>query len=293
MKIYKLDIDAAQPTNQVVQMQQNTAGVLSVNVTKNGDYIRNLSCQMFDGETEISACSAGDKGFKLDIGDTPKHYTVKATATPIECSNEYIASYASGTRVFPFTLNVLQLKAGTYKQDEFLNIVDKFGGIMGSIISLSAASGSDHSLYANFDSIFMQKVAGVGQTLTFRFNDSSLPSDATLSVFQDCVFTKNQSVKTSNKNTVVISSDTYPAVGYYVNYQADTLVKPSPNANAFSEIDILPTEAGFQTLSADSFTTESFTLSGVTYVPTTLSVDGVEYTVLAAPVETPSETVEG
>jgi len=84
-----------------------------------------------------------------------------------------------------------------------------------------------------------------------------------------------------------ISSFTYPAIGYYVNYQADTLIKPSQNANAFSEIEVLPTEAGFQTLSADNFTTDSFTLSGVTYVPTTLSVDGVEYSVLAAPVETP------
>jgi len=97
MKIYKLDIDAAQPVNQIVQMQQNTAGVLSVNVTRNGGYIRNLSCQMFDGETEISACSAGDKGFKLDIGDTPKHYTVKATATPYECSAAYVAKRGSGS----------------------------------------------------------------------------------------------------------------------------------------------------------------------------------------------------
>ena len=94
MKIYKLDIDAAQPTNQVVQMQQNTTGILNVNVTKNGEYIRNLSCQMFDGDTEISG---DDNGFKLDIGDTPKHYTVKATATPVECSaTTYVGG--SGTK---------------------------------------------------------------------------------------------------------------------------------------------------------------------------------------------------
>ena len=97
MKIYKLDIDAAQPANQVVQMQQNTTGVLSVNVTKNGDYIRNLSCQMFDGDTEISG---DDNGFKLDIGDTPKHYTVKATATPVECSAQYMVKNGT-TRLGP------------------------------------------------------------------------------------------------------------------------------------------------------------------------------------------------
>lgn len=67
----------------------------------------------------------------------------------------------------------------------------------------------------------------------------------------------------------------------------DTLIKPSTNANAYSEQDILPTEADFAQLSADNFT-----LSGVTYVPTTLSVDGVVYTVLAAPVETPEPPAE-
>lgn len=116
-----------------------------------------------------------------------------------------------------------------------------------------------------------------------------LPQDTLISVDGHVEIIQEMQVK---QQGLQISSYTYPAVGYYVNYQSDTLVKPSPNANAFSEIEVLPTEAGFQTLSADSFTADSFTLSGVTYVPTTLSVDGVAYTVLAAPVETPEETPE-
>lgn len=291
MKIYKLDVNVAQPINKVVQMQQNSTGVLSIDMSNNGEYIRNLSCQMFDGEVEIPV---NDKGFKLDIGNAPKHYMVKATATPVECTEEYIASYTPGTRSFPFNLNVLQLKAGTYRQDEFLPLVDKFGvdSGMAVVIILSAGTGVDPNSIANFSDIRIMKTNTARPLYFMPKKGDALPPDAILSVYQDCVFYNQQHVKTTNKNTVVLSSDTYPAVGYYVDYQTDTLIKPSTNADAFSEETILPTEADFAQLSTDSFT-----LSGVTYVPTTLSVDGVEYSVLAA-VQTPSpepeeETTEG
>lgn len=277
MKIYKLDIDAAQPTNQVVQMQQNTAGVLSVNVTKNGNYIRNLSCQMFDGETEISACSAGDNGFKLDIGDTPKHYMVKATATPYECSASYVAKRGSGS-ASPKALAQIQLETGIYRQDEFNNVAFQLG---------DANTGSTKHLYVHNDDVgnVNFKYVLLKPWITDRpvgfYDDQNniIPEDELIIVTAP---TRVMTTGYTGRTGFAISSFTYPAVGYYVNYQADTLVKPSPNANAFSEIDILPTEAGFQTLSTDSFT-----LSGVTYVPTTLSVDGVAYSVLAAPVQTP------
>lgn len=291
MKIYKLDIDAAQPTNQVVQMQQNTVGVLSVNVTKNGNYIHNLSCQMFDGETEISACSAGDKGFKLDIGDTPKHYTVKATATPIESVAQYIVKNGT-TRLGTKALSCAQLPAGVYRQDEFYGLAERFGDKSGSSIRFltTTAATRDNVNFFKIGLMPLNKEWPVWFYDGTVQNPILLPQDTLISVDGHVEIIQEMPVK---QQGLQISSYTYPAVGYYVNYQSDTLVKPSPNANAFSEIEVLPTEASFQTLSADSFTTESFTLSSVTYVPTTLSVDGVEYTVLAAPVETPSETVEG
>ena len=60
MKIYKLDIDVSQPIRKVVQMQQNSAGVLSVIVANNNKYIRNLSCELYDGNTKrprMSVCA--------------------------------------------------------------------------------------------------------------------------------------------------------------------------------------------------------------------------------------------
>ncbi len=88
MKIYKLDIDSAQPSRQVVTMQQNSTGLLSVDVKRNDWPIRNLSCALYDGDTEISSCLSGESGagFKLDVGEDAKVIKLVAQSTPIECS---------------------------------------------------------------------------------------------------------------------------------------------------------------------------------------------------------------
>ena len=284
MKIYKLDIDPTQPSNQIIQMQQNAAGVLSVNVTKGGESIRNLSCQVFDGENEIPACAAGEDAFKLDVGDTPKHYTVKATATPNECSAEY---YTGGTgRTQTVWVNKLQLPAGTYAQDEFLPVVDA----LGSKIQQVALFPHGTSISAvNFSRMVLTPL-NPQQQVWFMSVDSSrwLDPDEKIIATADAELGLSQ----QKRKDSTLSTYTYPAIGYYVNYQADTLIKPSQNANAFSEIDVLPTDASFEGLSADSVAADTFTLSGVNYVPTVLSVDGVAYTVLAAPVETPEPDPE-
>ena len=45
---------------------------------------------------------------------------------------------------------------------------------------------------------------------------------------------------------------------------------------------IIDDPVDFTNVDATNLSADNFTLSGVTYVPTTLSVDGVEYKVLAA-----------
>jgi len=73
---------------------------------------------------------------------------------------------------------------------------------------------------------------------------------------------------------VTLSSYTYPAIGYYTDYQMDTLVKPSDNA---------PYDGNYVE------PLKEVEVDGVKFVPTTLSVDGVAYTVLAAPAQTTEE----
>lgn len=82
MKIYKLDIDASKPIRKVVQMQQNSEGVLSVHVSADGKYIRNLSCAMYEDGNEISAITDGT--YKLAVGETPHTVKITAKSTPIE-----------------------------------------------------------------------------------------------------------------------------------------------------------------------------------------------------------------
>ena len=94
MKIYKLDIDVSKPTRQVMQMQQNSEGVISVDVTNDGKHIRNLSCSLYDGDTQVSAIAGN--GFKVNVGGETKEINIKADATPIDSAYQYVASSGSG-----------------------------------------------------------------------------------------------------------------------------------------------------------------------------------------------------
>lgn len=75
-------------------MQQNSEGVLSVNVSNDGKYIRNLSCAVYEGGNEISAIEEGDNsfGYRIDIGCDPKIVKVTANSKPYESVIEGVAS---------------------------------------------------------------------------------------------------------------------------------------------------------------------------------------------------------
>lgn len=118
MKVYNLNVNAAKPTTQVVQMQQNSTGMLSVNVSNDGKYIRNLSCSVYDGDAEISAT---EHSFQLDVNDTAKTVKVNAYATPYETSATTFVGGSGQTRARPYT--VLTIPVGEYSQDEFYPFV--------------------------------------------------------------------------------------------------------------------------------------------------------------------------
>ena len=98
MEIYKLNIDTTKPASQVVQMQQNSAGILSIDVTNDGKYIRNLSCAIYDGETEITASKYG---YKVNVGTEPKHIKVSAKSVPCNSARAHIASTSGPSMASP------------------------------------------------------------------------------------------------------------------------------------------------------------------------------------------------
>lgn len=131
MKIYKLDIDASKPIRKVVQMQQNATGALSVDVTNDGKYIRNLSCTLYEGGAELSAYATTDAGagYKIDMGDETKVVKFKAKSVPNECS---ASTYTGGSGARQNKLvSRFQLAPGVYHQDEFWPIAQKFGNYSG------------------------------------------------------------------------------------------------------------------------------------------------------------------
>lgn len=128
MKIYKLDIDTSKPIRKVMQMQQNSEGALSVNVSNDGKYIHNLSCALYEDGNEISAIAEGDNsfGYKLDVGETPHTVKITAKSTPIESIREYVLSSTAGSRPKSVWLVQLVIPEGVYNQDEFASVLDLY-----------------------------------------------------------------------------------------------------------------------------------------------------------------------
>ena len=265
MKIYNLNIDTSKPTNQVVLMQQGATGLLNPNVTNGGKYIRNLTTKVYDGGVEVPST---EKGFKIDVGTEPKHVKVVASSTPMESIKEKIASFTPGTRPAQKFLKRIVIPAGTYRQDEFESL-KQFGNYSGipTILFDDLTYGGE----ANFNRIQIrlwdpnQKI-WFGTQLNSGGKANWLSPDEPLIVNEEIAFGNIVNVKTSKPNSIVLSSETYPAIGYYTDYQMDTLVKPSDNA---------PYDGNYVE------PVKEIEVDGVKFVPTTLTIDGVDYKVLA------------
>ena len=238
MKIYKLDMDTAQPTRQVVVMQQNSLGLLSVDVERNDWPIRNLSCTLLDGDNEISACLSGESGagFKLDVGEDVKAVKLVAKSTPIECSAQYVVSLGTGP-ASPKAVARAQLEAGTYRQDEFNGIRDKFADRENGIMTNFFVHADDYS-NANFGLMVINPSRN-GNELYFYTGKSAadkgdrLPDDALIVATGPVRIMGNVAAK----RNPTISSYTYPAIGYYTDYTQEAVIRPSTNAPCWGERD--------------------------------------------------------
>ena len=237
MKIYKLDIDTSKPIRQVVQMQQNSTGALSVDVSNDGKYIRNLSCTIYDGGTELSAYTTTDvgAGYKVDVGTEPKYVKVVAKSTPMESTKQEIVSYTSFNRTTTVVLDRLVLPVGTYNQDEFLPLLSYVPANNPFFIYWRKSSGS-----ANIDTILFT-TANPFQKIWFQNSTEEriLEPDEPIIVTEEITFKENTYIRGKNP---VLSSDTYPAVGYWTDYSLDTVIRPSENAHCYAEQEVTDPE---------------------------------------------------
>ena len=237
MKIYKLDIDTSKPIRKVVQMQQNTTGALSVDVSNDGKYIHNLSCALYDGDAELSAYTKtdGGAGYKIDVGDETKVVKFTAKSVPTESVYEYVAVEKAGGRVQNKALSCVQLDAGTYNQDEFYGLANRFGSYNGYIFILTPTPQTQANI--NVDRI-MLKPWITEQPVLFGASGVILPKDKPIVVTGPVSITQLVGVRQGS----TLSSYTYPAVGYWTDYSLDTVIRPSENAHCFAEQEVTAPE---------------------------------------------------
>ena len=137
MKIYNLNIDTSKPVNQVMQMQQNSTGLLKLNVTNDGKSIRNLSCSVYDGETEVPST---DNGFKIDMGKNDKVVKVVAKSEAIVCTFQKLVKNGSDRHTSQVFYSYMQLPAGTYRQEDLYEGLKKIfymsSGTIGIVLYL-------------------------------------------------------------------------------------------------------------------------------------------------------------
>ena len=66
-----------------------------------------------------------------------------------------------------------------------------------------------------------------------------MPDDELISASSEISVQKLISVRYSNTNPIILSSRTYPAVGYWTDYSKDTVIRPSTNAGCWGERDFV------------------------------------------------------
>ena len=213
-------------------MQQNSTGALSVDVSNDGKYIRNLSCALYDGDTELSAYTTTDvgAGYKVDVGADTKVVKFTAKSVPTESVAQTILS-ASG-QVASKTLSAIQLEAGIYNQDEFYNIANVFGSNNGhTVILIPHTSQADN---INIKRIDVRKWDTNKPVWFMNKNDKILPSNEPIVVTGPVSILRT----VSSKRNATLSSFTYPAVGYWTDYSLDTVIRPSENAHCYAEQEV-------------------------------------------------------
>lgn len=275
MKVYNLNIDTSKPVNQVMQMQQNSTGLLKLNVTNDGKSISNLSCIVYDGETEVP--STGN-GFKIDMGKNEKVVKIEAKSEAIVCTFQKLVQNGSDKRPSQVFFSYMQLPAGTYRQEDLYEGLKKIYYMSETTIGivLQIYIGADDTNKTNFRIISIQTNGNLWGFHFYDSNNNLLPTDQSIVVTDTVVVGENKSIKPTG---AIYDYIPYTLMGENTDYQLDTTIRPSVNAPYDGEYEEPLTE---------------IEVDGVKFVPTTLTIDGVEYKVLAEeqPTPDPEEPVE-
>ena len=189
---------------------------------------------MYEGDTELSAYATTDvgAGYKIDMGTDTKVVKFTAKSTPLESVCEYVAVVKASGRPQNKALSCVQLEAGTYNQDEFYGLADRFGDRFGYPVALIPTPAAN----INIRRIVLTPWNTEQPAWFVTENDGSgiLPKDEPIVVTGPVAITRIVAVRQGS----TLSSYTYPAVGYWTDYSLDTVIRPSENASCYAEQEV-------------------------------------------------------
>ncbi len=322
MKIYNVDFDTATPELKRIKVPSNTSKYgLGVAVKENGKDIYGLSTYVLDGGATVSPSDEvyDYNVFALSSGryEQDRQISVSAVATPNSLSSAFISkSYSGGGQKRIFKIGVGELNPQNITG--FDALID---GTTKDLISYSVPiyqsfvnafekqddSYSKESLYfSRFSSCFFLELSGDvqlsnifiavnnGKIEILDLNTAGYTKPTNLDGYSDFYWFTFGSIKhiwakTIDKLTITTPISAAVCIGegltpIALSDQTDvTLTFGKPVSQQFSLIlDETPQVFADGEIQDKDINCETISINGVNYAPTTLSVDGVAYSVLAA-----------
>ena len=247
MKIYNLNIDTSKPIRQVLSVPTNTEkyGIV-VKVTAGDMNVANPVCQLIDGANTLVPKKLDDGSFLFEMssGSTPSIHDVI-----FHVVNMDEVDFGDGVANFfvPY---------GSHVNNTKLRRITQNGNIVW--YQYLSDNGEDYLAYSDNDKIIFTAPTEIGHTVTIRDERGRIKS-------------KWEAIAT------------VPAGSYYPRQLTKIIFPKLFLRPADCNVSVTLREVRNAVPDGEkNDTIENITLDGVSYAPTTLSVDGVEYKVLAS-----------
>jgi len=282
MKIYNLSIDTAKPITQKIVVPRDTEKYgIAVTVNKDGEKMDNISCSIDDNGNTITPSKTLSDGASLfvmsSIGSVSRAIEINASTNPLEFEGETKTAHSP---IPGLTVSVswkIKIPAGTYARED-LNLFS----LLDSVLPQQIVSGKQYMFNTKLNdgdksnAYQIVYVAGQGLPIFKDYAYKTLPDDTKLELKQEVEWNYTASMKDGESWT---SPNSY--IGSAISSTQTIQLDEIKGAYADREIE---EPQDFTNVPATNLSVENLSLSGVTHIPiwTSLSIDGVEYIVLAA-----------
>lgn len=248
MKVYNLNIDTTKPTRQVLNVPTNTEKYgIAVNAIAGEKKITNPYCQIIDGSAVLSSAQTLDDGsflFELSSGSVPTAHEVMVHVISMD---ELSASDWDGVE-YIYSIHA------PYVANSKLNTIVRHGTLLWYRYLNDEGQSTP---YADDEKIVFTGPAEIGHNVTKKIGGRPKQVWETLGMVPTGSYYPRELNRMLFADIIGLPADCKTTV---VLKETKDAVPDGERVDTFSKI----------------------VLDGVSYVPTALSVDGIEYKVLAS-----------